>query len=108
MGGGQTIVATGDKPSLCCLIINGFVQRSKIVTDGSRQILSFHQPGDIPDLQSLYLHVLDHEVVTPGECALGFIPHGPLRALIRKSPHAAELLWRDTLIDAAIFRRVDM
>jgi CRP-like cAMP-binding protein len=104
MSGEQTIVATGDKPSVCCLIIDGFVQRSKIAGEGSRQILSFHQPGDIPDLQSLYLHVLDHEVITLGDCVLGFIPHEPLRALVRNNPHVAEALWRDTLIDAALFR----
>ncbi|MGC2775168.1 MAG: Crp/Fnr family transcriptional regulator [Bradyrhizobium sp.] len=104
MEGGRTIVATGDRPSVCCLIIDGFVQRSKIVGEGRRQILSFHQPGDVPDLQSLYLHVLDHEVMTLSQCALGFIPHDPLRALIRNNPHVAEALWRDTLIDAALFR----
>lgn len=104
MDGGQTIVATGDRPSVCCLILDGFVQRSKVVAEGSRQILSFHQPGDIPDLQSLYLHVLDHEVVTLGECVLGFIPHQPLRELLRNNPKVAEALWRDVLIDSAIFR----
>jgi CRP-like cAMP-binding protein len=104
MGGGETIVATGERPSVCCLVIEGFVQRSKIVAEDRRQILSFHQPGDIPDLQSLYLHVLDHEVITLGDCVLGFIPHAPLRALIKTSPNVAEVLWRDTLIDAAIFR----
>jgi CRP-like cAMP-binding protein len=104
MDGGQTIVATGDRPSVCCLVIDGFVIRSKIVGEGSRQILAFHQPGDIPDLQSLYLHVLDHEVVTLGDCVLGFIPHDPLRALIRNNPRVTEALWRDTLIDAALFR----
>ena len=102
--GGVTIVCTGDKPTVCCLIIDGFVHRSKIVAEDRRQILAFHQPGDIPDLLSLYLHVLDHDVITLGDCVLGFIPHGPLRALIRSNPLVAEALWRDTLTDAAIFR----
>ena len=104
MEGGQTLVATGDRPAVCCLIVDGFVQRSKIVGEGSRQILAFHQPGDIPDLQSLYLHVLDHEVTTLGDCTLGFVPHDPLRAVVRNNPDVAEALWRDTLIDAALFR----
>lgn len=100
----QGVVATGDRPSVCCLVVDGFVLRSKSVAEGKRQILAFHQPGDIPDLQSLYLHVLDHDVSTLGDCVLGFIPHGPLRDLIRKRPNVAEVLWRETLIDAAIFR----
>jgi CRP-like cAMP-binding protein len=102
--GGHNIVATGDRPSACCLIIDGFVMRAKSTTNGKRQILSIHQPGDIPDLQSLYLHVMDHDVSTLGESVLGFIPHAPLRELIRARPTVAEILWRDTLIDAAIFR----
>ncbi len=102
--GGETIVASGSRPSLCCIVIDGFVQRSKIVSEDRRQILSFHQPGDIPDLQSLYLHVLDHEVITLGDCVLGFIPHSALRALIKANSNVAEALWRDTLLDAAVFR----
>src|SRR3954470_15468586 len=103
-GPNETIVASGDRPSLCCMVVNGFVIRSKAVADGRRQILAFHQPGDIPDLQSLYLHVLDHELSTMSECVLAFIPHAALRAMITSRPLLAEVLWRDTLIDAAIFR----
>lgn len=72
--GGQPIVCTGDRPSACCLIVDGFVIRAKSTSDGKRQILAIHQPGDIPDLQSLYLHVMDHEVSALGESVLGFIP----------------------------------
>lgn len=104
MEGNQDIVGTGDRPSMCCLVVEGFVLRAKAVAEGKRQILAFHQPGDVPDLQSLYLHVMDHDVTTLGDCVLGFIPHGPLRELVRKRPNIAEVLWRDTLIDAAIFR----
>jgi CRP-like cAMP-binding protein len=101
---GEQFVSTGDRPSACCLIIDGFVLRSKVVGEGNRQILSFHQPGDIPDLQSLFLHVLDHDLSTMGEAVLGFFPHTPLRKLIRDRPHIGEILWRDTLIEASIFR----
>lgn len=101
---GETVTRTGDKPSVCCLVIDGFVQRSKVVAESHRQILSFHQPGDIPDLQSLFLPVLDHDIIALGPCILGFISHAPLRELIRSNSRIAEALWRDTLIDAPIFR----
>jgi len=29
IGAGETVSRTGDKPSVCCLVIDGFVQRSK-------------------------------------------------------------------------------
>src|SRR3954468_7169444 len=103
-GPNETIVASGDRPSFCCMVVNGFVIRSKAVADGNRQILAFHQPGDIPDLQSLFLHVLDHDVNALGDGLLAFIPHDPLRRLISSRPNVAQALWRDTLTDAAIFR----
>jgi CRP-like cAMP-binding protein len=101
---GEPIVSRGDRPSACCLVVDGFVVRSKVVGDGRRQVLCFHQPGDIPDLQSLFLHVMDHDVSTLGSSMLGFIPHAPLRHLIRTRPNVAEALWRDTLTDSSIFR----
>jgi CRP-like cAMP-binding protein len=102
--GGVRVVGIGDRPETCCLLINGFIVRSKANTQGSRQILSLHQSGDIPDLQSLYLHVMDHDVTTLSECVVGFIKHEPLRKLVRSRPNIAQILWRDTLVDAAIFR----
>ncbi|MET4221855.1 CRP-like cAMP-binding protein [Bradyrhizobium sp. LB14.3] len=104
MTDGDPVVAVGDRPSACCLVIDGFILRSKIVGGGHRQIVAFHQPGDIPDLQSLFLHVMDHDVSALGNCVLGFIPHGALRELIRNRPNVAQALWRDTLTEALIFR----
>jgi hypothetical protein len=48
----QPIVRDGDTPSECCLIMEGFCLRSKATVHGHTQILSFHIPGDIPDLES--------------------------------------------------------
>jgi CRP-like cAMP-binding protein len=104
VAGGEPIVSVGDRPSACCLVIDGFVLRSKIVGTGHRQILAFHQPGDVPDLQSLFLHVMDHDVSALGNSVLGFIPHAPLREFIKRRPNIAQALWRDTLTDASIFR----
>ncbi len=104
MASGDPIASIGDRPTACCLVIDGFVLRSKIVGTGHRQILAFHQPGDIPDLQSLFLHVMDHDVSALGNCVLGFIPHSPLRDLTRRRPNIAHALWRDTLSEASIFR----
>jgi CRP-like cAMP-binding protein len=104
VGAGDRIVSYGDRPSSCCLVVDGFVLRSKVVGGGNRQILAFHQPGDIPDLQSLYLNVMDHDVSALGDALLGFIPHSSLDDLIRRRPNVTKALWRDTLTDAAIFR----
>jgi CRP-like cAMP-binding protein len=103
-GPGQAVVGDGERPTACCLLARGFCIRSKTTWEGRRQILSIHIPGEIPDLQSLYLHVMDHDLVTLTECTLGFIPHAALRDMVRERPNVAAMLWRDTLIDAAMFR----
>jgi CRP-like cAMP-binding protein len=101
---GSAVALEGDRPNHCCLVINGFTVRSKNTDGGRRQILSVHISGDIPDLQSLHLHVMDHDLRTLSHCTLGFIAHDSLRALTRSRPIVAEALWRETLVDAAIFR----
>ncbi|MBR0695844.1 Crp/Fnr family transcriptional regulator [Bradyrhizobium lablabi] len=100
----QVIVAEGDRPEECCLLSEGFAFRSKTTSDGHRQVLSLHIPGEVPDLQSLHLHVMDHDLSTLTPCTLGFISHDALRHLNRARPNVAAALWRETLIDAAIFR----
>jgi CRP-like cAMP-binding protein len=98
------IVRDRDKPSQCCLVLEGWLCRYKLMESGSRQIMSFHIPGDIPDLQSLHLQTMDHSLGTLTQSTVAFIQHESLRKLIRAFPHIGDILWRDTLIDAAIFR----
>jgi CRP-like cAMP-binding protein len=102
--GGRGIVSDGERPKECCLIIEGFCIRSKTTVRGGRQILSIHIPGEIPDLQSLHLHRMDHDLITLAPSTLGFISHVALRGLTHARPNVVDALWRDTLIDSAIFR----
>jgi CRP-like cAMP-binding protein len=100
----QDIVRDHDRPSQCCLILEGFACRYKITPGGKRQIFSFHIPGDIPDMQSIHLSVMDHSLGTLEPSRVAFIPHESVRALNRRYPRIADVFWRDTLIDAAVFR----
>jgi CRP-like cAMP-binding protein len=102
---GNDIVRERDRPSQCCLVLDGWLFRYQIVGDGSRQIFAFHIAGDIPDLQSLHLRVMDHSLGALVETTVAFVPHDVVRALIRNFPRLGGILWRDTLIDAAIFRQ---
>src|SRR3954447_6694637 len=95
----EDVVRDGDVPSACCLLLDGFMHRYKVLPDGKRQILAIHTPGDMPDLQSLMLRRLDHSLAASVPSTAAFIPHEALRALIRSHPTLAELFWRDTLID---------
>jgi CRP-like cAMP-binding protein len=64
----------------------------------------FPYRGDIPDLQSLHLTTMDHALSTVTPSTVAFIQHDDLRALDAAFPRLGDILWRDTLIDAAIFR----
>jgi CRP-like cAMP-binding protein len=100
----KDIVRERDQPTECVLVLEGFVCRYKLISDGKRQIMGFYVPGDIPDLHSLYIEVMDHSLGTLTATKIAGIPHDSLRTLLRRRPSLAEAFWRDTLIDAAVFR----
>ena len=83
------IVRDHDRPSQCCAILEGFACRYKILPGGRRQIMSFHIPGDIPDLQSLHLEIMDHSLATVVPTKVAFIRtrrFAPSFGSIRASP----------------------
>jgi CRP-like cAMP-binding protein len=100
----QDIVREGDVPSRSCLLLSGFTCTYKMTGNGKRQIMAFGIPGDIPDLQSLHLEVLDNSLGTLTPCRVGFITHEALRDICVRYPRITAAFWRETLIDAAIFR----
>src|SRR5215212_3174593 len=100
----QDVVREGSRPSSSFLLLKGFACSFKVTGEGRRQILAFHVPGDIPDLQSLHLTMLDYSVGTITPCVMGAIQHEVLHALCERHPRLARALWRQTLIDAAMHR----
>lgn len=101
---GEEIVAEGSKSTSCCLVIAGYVHRSKALATGNRQIFSLHMPGDIPDLHSLHLPRMDHSLVATAPAEVALIPHMTIQGVLDKPSTLTALFWRDTLIDAAAFR----
>ncbi|SDO60182.1 cAMP-binding domain of CRP or a regulatory subunit of cAMP-dependent protein kinases [Methylobacterium phyllostachyos] len=100
----KNIVSEGDQPTHCCLILDGWACRYVMLREGKRQILSFHIPGDIPDLQSLHIPTIDHSLATLTKVVVAIIPHESLRELTARHPGLAAAFWRDTLLDAAVLR----
>jgi CRP-like cAMP-binding protein len=101
---GEAIATEGDRPKHSALLVNGVAYRHKLTDEGKRQILSLHIAGDIPDLQGVFLHVMDHSVSTLCDCEVALIRHEPLRKLFDQCPPVVRVLWRETLVEAAIFR----
>jgi CRP-like cAMP-binding protein len=100
----QDVVREGDRPTRCFAVLEGFACTFKITGEGKRQISSFHIPGDLPDLQSLHLTVLDISIGTITPCKIGFMQHETARDLCERFPRIGSAFWRETLIQAAVFR----
>jgi CRP-like cAMP-binding protein len=101
---GRVLVREGDVPSECCVLVEGYACRHKSTSNGARQIVSFHLPGDILDVQHLKLPRADHTVETITAAKVAWIATDDLRALLENRPRINDALWRDALIDASIFR----
>lgn len=102
LAAGETLRRAGDKPTSSFLIVEGLVATAKI-EDGRRSILNVSVPGDVPGLSSLYLRVLDVDLVAIDDCELAVYQHDDLRPLCLHHPRLAVTLWSWTLVTASIY-----
>lgn len=101
----EDVIRQGDRPNVSVLVIKGMVGRYHTRPAGDRQYISFHIAGDLPDAQCLFLEQMDHSVCAVGAIAgVALFRHAELLQLFDARPSVAFAIWRETLIDAAIFR----
>jgi len=100
----QEVTRQGDRPTRCTLVLGGFLYTHKMVGGARRQITSFVIPGDLVDLQALYLNTIDYNLSALGSAVVAFLPHAALKEVLDRSPQLAQVFWRETFIEAAIFR----
>jgi CRP-like cAMP-binding protein len=100
----ECIVNQGDAPQLCVVVLTGMLGRYHTLANGERQYLSFHIAGDMPDAQALFLETMDHSVCAIDKADIALVPHKEVMALFVLRPGIGFAIWRDTLIDAAMFR----
>ena len=98
------VIRERDRPERSSMVETGLVSRYKTLRDGSRQILSFHIPGDMVDLASALVVVADHGIRTQTKTTIASVAHHDLLDVAAQFPDLGRALWFDTLIDAAIFR----
>ncbi len=101
----EDIVREGEKPFMVCMLVDGFAFRYTMVRSGKRQIMAFYIPGDIPDLESMFLERMDHSLGTLRPCIVASIPHEAMRRLFEQQPRLGEVFWRETLVDSAVMRK---
>jgi CRP-like cAMP-binding protein len=104
LGPNEDIVRQGDRPRVAVIVLEGMLARYHTLASGQRQYLSFHIAGDMPDAQGLFLDVMDHSVCAIDHAKIVLFPHGELLSLFQRRPVIGFAIWRETLIDAAIFR----
>jgi len=98
------VIRERDVANHACVLLSGFAVRSKMVANGSRQIVSIHMKGEIIDLQNSLLNVADHSVQMLSSGRVAMIPREDLIRLAFERPTVGRALWTDTMIDASIFR----
>src|SRR5205814_5088947 len=94
----------GDRPTNSIIVMNGFLCRQRLVSTRN-QISSFYITGDMPDLHTLHLPVMDHELCSVGSSTVALVPHAYLRAVMNEAPQVTQAFWRETLIHAALYRQ---
>jgi CRP-like cAMP-binding protein len=100
----EDVIRQGDIPKAAALVLSGMVGRYHLLGDGRRQYLSFHITGDMPDAQGLFIEQMDHTVCAMGRAVVAFIPHADMVKAFKARPPLGFAVWRETLLDAAIFR----
>ena len=100
----EDLIRQGDDPDVSAVVLSGMVARYHLLPNGSRQYLSFHMSGDMPRLPGTFVEKMDHAVCAIGPALIASIPHKELLATFKRQPSVAFAIWRETLIDAAIFR----
>ena len=101
---GEDLVRQGDQPDVAIMVLSGMLARYHTLPTGDRQYVALHISGDLPDVQSLFLSVMDHSLCALDRSEVGILPHDQLRDLFLKRPGIGFAVWRLTLVDAAIFR----
>ena len=101
---GKTIVRAGDILNRSALLVSGLVARYKDLSEGQRQIMEMHVPGDFLDLHGFLLKKLDHDVGSITAVTIAWVPHDNLYRITEREPHLARMLWLSTLMDSAIQR----
>ncbi len=99
---GRYLVREGDRPDHCNILVSGLTCRHKITGDGLRQIVAINVPGDVVDLQMLYLKIADHSVQTLGQCEVVTVPRDAFRKLTAERPSVAHAIFATILVESSI------
>lgn len=100
------LFADGEEARRIHVLLDGWACRYRLLADGRRQITAVMIPGDLCDLDALYLEADDSAVATITACTLAVIDVAGLRTLVREQPRIGEALgWLGAVENAILAER---
>ena len=101
---GEDVLQDGERPPHSVVVISGLLQRYTLGPEGQRQIHSFYLPTDTPCLEAIHIGVMDNNLGALAPTRVGLVPIPELLRVIEAHPNLNALMWRETLVQAAILR----
>jgi CRP-like cAMP-binding protein len=99
---GGYVARQGERVRSVGVVLSGFAYGSKVTSNGARQIISVHMPGDLISVQHAAFRKATSSIqmMTPGDVAL--ISADDLDALVAERPDVQRAVWLSTLVDGSI------
>lgn len=101
---GSYLLREGDTSQQLGFLVSGFACRHRISDEGRKQIVSIHIPGEIYDLQQLYLDTADSSVQTLTRCEVVTISSEAIGQLSAERPSVAHALVATMMVELSISR----
>jgi CRP-like cAMP-binding protein len=101
---GDVIIHEGKEVHDIHLLLTGLAARTKILSDGRRQIMAFLVPGDLCDVEVFVLRAMDHDIVAMTDTTCLLIPAEVIEGLLTESSDITKALWWSTMVDSGILR----
>jgi CRP-like cAMP-binding protein len=98
------ILSAGQVPNFSVVLLRGLLYRYSARQDGTSQVHSFYIPGDTPSLETIHIDYMDNNLGAVVDSTVGIIAHEDLHQLMSERPKVLSLIWRESLIQAAVFR----
>jgi CRP-like cAMP-binding protein len=105
IGKRRSLIRNGDTPEHCAIILKGFAFRHKTTRDGSRQIVSFYTPGQIINIEQLFLKSADHDIQAMTACEVATISTKALRHLALSRVSITLALITQAMVESSIYRQ---
>ncbi|WP_156350315.1 Crp/Fnr family transcriptional regulator [Sphingomonas sp. Leaf20] len=101
----RSLIRNDNTPEYGAIILKGFSFGHKTTRDGLRQIVSFHTPGQIVNIQQLFLKSFDHEIHAMTKCEVAMIPLSALRHLALSRVSITMALFAQAMVESSIYRQ---